>query len=422
MSHEPAERLQRVDRIFQRALELPATQRQAFVTAECGGDESLRRRVGGLLAADGRAGSFLERPVVAGRACRDPQIGDTVGRFRLLRKIGRGGMSAVYLAERAGAPGSRVALKILHRGLDDAETLRRFRQERLVLARFRHRHIARLVGGGTADDGRPYLVMEYVEGVPVDQYCDRHRLSIDARLELFGKICAAVAYAHRHGLVHRDLKPDNILVTADGSPKLLDFGIAKLLNKALIDASLETTRAGVRLMTPGYASPEQVLGLRVTPASDVYALGVLLYHLLAGRRPHRGDGSAHGLGVAICYRRPELPSVAVTHWHDLPDGSELAPRAVARARRTTPRRLRRRLAGDLDAVVVKALRKPPDERYASAAELAVDVARHLRHLPVRARPATLRYRVAKLARRHRVTVAVSIVAVLVLLGWALASL
>jgi len=417
MSYEPEPHLQRIDAIFQRALEMPTGERAAFVAAECAGDDALRRRVGRLLQADVEARTFLERPPADRRGAREPGAGDTIGRYRLLRELGRGGMSTVFLAARADAPERRMALKILHRGLDDDETLRRFRQERLVLARFRHRHIARLAGGGTAADGRPYLVMEYVEGVPVDAYCDRHRLPVAGRLELFRKICAAVAYAHRHQLVHRDLKPDNVLVTADGTPKLLDFGIAKLLDKALIDASVETTREGIRLMTPGYASPEQVLGLRVSPASDVYALGVVLYLLLTGRRPHRGDGTRHGLGVAICYQKPEPPSEAVTHWDDLPDGTELSPKAVARARATTPRRLRRRLAGDVDAIVAKALRKPPGDRYPSAAELGIDVTRHLKGHPVRARRPTLLYRGLKLVRRHRAVVAVLAALVLVLLGW-----
>ena len=304
---------------------------------------------------------------------------ERIGHYRVLRELGRGGMGTVYLAER-DEPGMRktVAVKVVSRGMDSAFVLRRFRRERQILAALEHPGIARLYDGGTTDEGLPYFVMEYVDGEDLVAYCAGHHLPIRARLQLFLRVCEAVQYAHQGLVVHRDLKPSNILVTAAGEPKLLDFGIAKLLGPQIGEESDEQTVSLVRLLTPDFASPEQVRGDRVTTASDVYALGVVLYEVLSGRRPYRlKGGTAAQLERAILERDVEAPSTALA------------------------RDLQRQLRGDLDNVVLKALRKDPAERYATAAELADDVRRYLEGFPVRAAPDRPAYRIAKFLRRHR---------------------
>ena len=329
-----------------------------------------------------------------GAAQARTQVPERIGHYRVLRELGRGGMGTVYLAER-DEPGLRktVAVKVVSRGMDSAFVLRRFRTERQILAGLEHPGIARLYDGGTTDEGLPYFVMEYVDGEDLIAYCNVRKLPVRARLQLFLRVCAAVQYAHQGLVVHRDLKPTNILVTAAGEPKLLDFGIAKLLGPPIGDESAEQTASVVRLLTPDFASPEQVRGDRVTTASDVYALGVVLYELLSGRRPYRlKGGTAAQLERAILERDVEAPSTALA------------------------RDLRRQLRGDLDNVVLKALRKDPAERYATAAELADDVRRYLDGFPVRAvadRPA---YRIAKFLRRHRTAVTAGTAVVLSLVA------
>ena len=317
-----------------------------------------------------------------------------IGHYRVLRELGRGGMGTVYLAER-DEPGLRktVAVKVVSRGMDSAFVLRRFRTERQILAALEHPGIARLYDGGTTDEGLPYFVMEYVDGEDLLAYCESRHLPIRTRLQLFLRVCEAVQYAHQGLVVHRDLKPSNILVTAAGEPKLLDFGIAKLLGPPTGDESEEQTASVVRLLTPDFASPEQVRGDRVTTASDVYALGVVLYELLSGRRPYRlKGGTAAQLERAILEREVDAPSTALA------------------------RDLRRQLRGDLDNVVLKALRKDPAERYATAAELADDVRRHLEGFPVRAVGDRRAYRIAKFLRRHRTAVTAGAAVVLSLVA------
>ena len=324
----------------------------------------------------------------AGPPRADPNLGRRVGPYRVERLIARGGMGAVYLAMRQDDFEQRVALKLVHPELQTAEVLRRFAGERQILARLEHPSIARILDGGTTDDALPFFVMEYVEGVPVDRYCEERGLSLRRRLELFRRICAAVHFAHQNLVVHRDLKPNNVLITAEGAPKLLDFGIAKIL-----EAEPGNAMSGEAPMTPAYASPEQLLGRAITTASDVYSLGVLLYRLVSGRPPYRLSGGDMVRNFEIvCRREPEAPSAAVR-------------------REEGGRRRARRLAGDVDAIVAKAMRKDPGERYASAMELAQDVERHLADLPVAAHPATWRYRAAKLARRHKLALAVALLVV-----------
>ena len=305
----------------------------------------------------------------------------TAGPYELLEELGRGGMGVVYLARRAdGQFRKRVAVKLVRAGMDSEEILARFELERQVLATLEHPGIARLIDGGITDRGRPYLVMELVEGVPIDRWCAEQRLSVDERLELFREVCAAVDSAHRSLVVHRDLKPGNILVTPDGRPKLLDFGIAKVLAPVEGTPNVEATRTESRQLTPGYASPEQVRGDPITTASDAYSLGVILYQLLVGRLPLTPErDSLTAMERAICEEEPPVPSTV--------EGLS--------------RGLRRKLCGDLDRVLLKALRKEPDRRYSSAAELAADLRRYGAGLPVEARPDTWSYRAERFARRNR---------------------
>ncbi len=295
-----------------------------------------------------------------------------------------------------------VAIKVIQPGIANQELLRRFRNERQTLAALDHPNIVRLLDGGTTEDGMPYLVMDYVEGTPIDQYCDGHKLATDERLRLFLAVCSAVSYAHQRLVIHRDLKPGNILVTSDGTAKLLDFGIAKLLNPEAL-ATLVLTQTGVRPMTLAYASPEQVRGEPLTNATDVYSLGVVLYELLTGHRPHQIKGSTLlNIERAICEEEPSKPSTAVTRVEERTsaDGATtfLTPNEVSRTREGDPKKLRDRLQGDLDAIVMTALRKEPQRRYASVYEFSEDIRRHLEHLPVKARSSTFGYRGLKFVR------------------------
>ena len=333
-----------------------------------------------------------------------------VGPYKLLRELGRGGMGTVWLAARADEQfEKRVALKVV-RSADSDEVIRYFRRERQILAGLEHPHIARLLDGGTTDEGLPYFVMEHVEGVPIDRYCDEHKLSIPERLKLFEGVCSAVQHAHRSLVVHRDLKPGNILVTEDGIPKLLDFGIAKLLNPGVAGGGASET---VLAMTPDYASPEQVRGRAITTATDVYSLGVILYELLTGQRPYRVRSHEHvEVLKAVCEVEPERPSTAVgrTGERRQPDGTTLitTPEEAGRLRHETPQRLKKRLKGDLDAIVLAALQKDPVQRYPSVEALARDIQRYLDGLPITARKASTVYRLGKLAGRHKLGVAAGV--------------
>ncbi len=409
-----AERWREVDRLFAGALEKPAAERQAFLDAHCD-DAELRAEVERLLAVDEQLSTFLETP--AGEALGVPvpwnDEGGRVGPYRLLRRIGSGGMGTVYLARRDDEHFERlVAVKVLRSGLESTEARHRFLVERQILARLEHPNIARLYDGGSTEDGRPYLVMELVEGLPVDLYCDRHRLTLDQRLELFQRICVAVQYAHQNLLVHRDLKPANVLVTPEGEPKLLDFGIAKQLGPEEENAA---TVPDLRAMTPVYASPEQIQGKAVTTASDVYSLGVVLYELLAGRSPYRLAGRRGAeLEAAILEAEPEPPSQALFRPGE--PSPEVTPEVISEARCAHPGALARRLRGDLDQIVCRALRKDPQERYTSVAQLSQDLEDHLAFRPVSARPNSLLYRTGKFVRRHRTAMVGATLVVLLGIG------
>ena len=423
--------LDRFERLF-RALQLhPPEERAAFLDAACADDPALRRELESLLAAAEQADdeAFLAQPVTnrvledavrdTSPSAEDDPAGQQVGPYTLVRLLGRGGMGDVFLARRDEPFRRHVALKIIRQGMDTRDVLARFSMERQILASLDHPNIARLLDGGMTDEGRPYFAMEYIEGRPITTYCDAHRLGLEDRLRLFQTVCRAVQYAHQNLVLHRDLKPSNILVTAEGTVKLLDFGIAKLLNPSLSPMALPVTRTAFRPMTPEYASPEQVRGEPLTTASDVYALGVMLYGLLCGHPPYRlTRGSTAEVARVVCEQDPERPSTRVGRpgRRTQPDGTEhpVSPAQVAETRGTSVDRLQRRLRGDLDNIVLMALRKEPTRRYVSAEQLADDIGRYLTGRPVAARPNTLGYRMRKYVRRHRAVVGGAAAAVLFL--------
>ena len=425
------ERWATIKDVFEAALELEAHARAAFLDQACVGEPSLRAEVVELIASHEQAGSFMAaaafEPAMKHAAEEEvnSRVGCRIGSYQTIREIGRGGMGAVYLAARADEVyRKQVAIKVVKRGMDTEAVVRGFRQERQILAGLDHPHIARLLDGGSTDDGLPYFVMDYIEGLPVDVYCDAHQLSITRRLELFRTVCSAVQYAHQHGVIHRDLKPGNVLVTVDGAPKLLDFGIAKVLNPEAGSATVGSTIA--RPLTPAYASPEQVRGEEITPASDIYSLGVMLYELLAGHQPYRLEShTPQELERVICGQEPEKPSTIVNRVEEVPladDGRQITitPGSVSEARGDQPDRLRHRLAGDLDNIVLTALRKEPGRRYSSVEQFSDDIRRHLEGVPVTAHKDTLTYRTAKFVRRNRagvITAASSLMVILALIGF-----
>jgi serine/threonine protein kinase len=403
---------QRIQELFHAALERDPSQRAQVLAEACAGDAVLHQEVASLLAAHEQAGSFIEAPAFAGTeawlvdAPAQAVVGRQIGPYQVVRQLGAGGMGAVYLAVRADDHyHKQVAIKLVKPGVPSSDLLRRFRTERQILASLDHPNIAKLLDGGTTADGLPYLVMDYVEGLPLDVYCDRQALSIPARLTLFRTVCAAVHYAHQHLVVHRDLKPSNILVTADGVPKLLDFGVAKLLHPALATQTSVTMVPGQQGMTLAYASPEQIRGEPITTASDVYSLGVVLYELLTGYQPYRFPSPLpHAMARVICEEEPQKPSTAMRRSAAGPGANGGHPRPPAGGRQPRegpPAQRYRRLTGDLDTIVLMALRKAPSQRYASVEHLSEDLRRHLEGLPVMARPQTLGYRSAKLIRRHK---------------------
>ena len=392
---------QRVKAIVSEAWSAEPAARADLVAQACAGEEEIRREVSSLLDAIEQAGDRFEQPAAAGFG--GPllaALGRPIGPYEIRRELGRGGMGAVFLATRTDSEFAReVAVKIIKRGMDTDAIVGRFRTERQILAGLNHPNIARLLDGGSTADGLPYLVMEYVEGEPITAYCDAHRLTVNERLLLFRKVCAAVAYAHQRLVVHRDIKPSNVLVSSDGEPKLLDFGLAKILDPGIAAPETETVN---RWMTPEFASPEQVRGERVTTVTDVYSLGVLLYELLSGRRPfgHLRTGGPELLR-AICEEDAEKPSAALAR----------LPAEVSAARATAPERLRRTLRGDLDNIVLKAIDRDPSRRYPGAQEFAEDIRRYLEHLPVTARRDTFGYHAATFVRRHKAaTIAAAAVA------------
>ena len=412
-----AEKWQRARQLFDELADLPPEEWPRAMQDRGIEDPELREELLALLRADRED---VIRTVVEGQAPNvlaelsdDENEGEqqklaglNVGPFRLIREIGSGGMGTVWLASRVdGEFEQQVAVKLIRSGWDAAEMLGRFRAERQILAHLSHPNIAHLIDGGVTSDGRPWLALEYVDGSDLRSYCDERQLDIGARLKLFLTVCAAVSHAHAHLVVHRDLKPSNLLVTRDGEVKLLDFGIAKLIDHDAVHASLQ------RVFTPEYAAPEQVRGEVMTTAVDVYALGLLLYELLTGKRPYKVRNSTPAAYErAILDQEPTRPSLAFTGPDDEKDLDERAAQ-----REMSPQQLRRELRGDLDAIVLKALRKQPEQRYASVSEFAADIENHLSRRPVTARRGGWRYRSSRFLRRHALAAILASVAILALM-------
>jgi serine/threonine-protein kinase len=409
MSLTPS-RLAAVRALFEAALERTPETRAEFLLEAAPDDETLRAEVASLLDALDSTDDALDRPIAehlgiafAGAASR---IGERVGPYELVRRIGVGGMGAVFEAVRVDDQfRKRVAVKLLRPGIQGEMAVRRFRHERQILAHLDHPNIAGLLDGGLTTDGLPYLVMEYVDGAPITIWCDERKLDIRARVALFRQVCEAVRFAHRNLIVHRDIKPGNVLVTGDGTVKLLDFGIAKLLRDPDDVDDLPATTGVTRAFTPEYASPEQILGLPVSTSSDVYALGVVLFELLGGQRPLRVDNMPLvAVERVICETLPPRPGSIV----DLQAATDRGERSAAR--------LRARLSGDLDAIALVALRKEPERRYSSVDLFDADLKRWLDGMPVTARPDSVGYRLGKFVRRRRLELASAAIVVLTLIG------
>lgn len=418
-------RWDKINAIFDRALDLHEAEREAFLDEACGEDVEMRREAARLLAAHARAGAFIETPLHqasewVASSPGQPGPGTVIGPWTILREIGRGGMGTVWLGERTDQDfEQRVAIKFIHSGMDADWVRRRFQTERRILAGLEHPNIARLLDGGTTNSGLPYFVMEFIDGDPIDRFCDERRLSITRRLELFRQVCAAVAFAHQNLIIHRDIKPSNVLVARDGSAKLLDFGVATILDDP--EFGVEQRAATVQqLLTPEYASPEQIRGLAATTLGDVYALGVMSYELLSGRSPHRfPTRSLPEIARLLEEERPERPSTAITSAHkakgNAAQASETAEQ-ISAAREGSVDRLRRRLRGDLDTIVLKAIHSDPQQRYVSVDQFSEDIRRHLAGLPVIARPDTFAYRTRTFVRRNRVAVGAACLVGLTLIG------
>jgi len=411
-------RWSKVKEAFNAVYDLPEEERADFLN-QC--DEDLRPEVERLLHAGDEAGSFINESAVVDLGLSDSEnvdlyIGKQIDSYFIVREIGHGGMGTVYLANRSDASFEKqFAIKLIKRGMDTNAVLKRFMMERQILAQLQHPNIANLVDGGTTNDGLPYFVMEYVEGLPVTEFCDGHELDTNERLALFREICSVISYAHQNLVVHRDLKPSNIIVTDDGTPKLLDFGIAKLLHP---DWSLDTNEATAtmfRVMTPEYASPEQLRGRPITTASDVYSLGVVLYELLCGRRPIKVEGRLpdEAANIVLTEEPPKPSSVVGERSPVVQDTkNDIGRETIGKAAVSNSRSLR----GDVDNIILKALAKEPERRYQSVHEFSEDIRRHLEGLPVTATADSLSYRFAKFAKRHRTAVIAGGLIILTLLA------
>jgi serine/threonine protein kinase len=419
------ERWDKVKDLLATALEVAPTERATYLDQHCSGDDLLRRDVELLLRREHEADSqflgerfFAEVTATLLPEEDNPWVGRRVGAYQIVEQIGAGGMGEVYRAFRADDQYRKeVALKVIRAGQDSGSVITRFKNERQILAGLEHPNIARLLDGGTTEEGTPYLVMELIEGQPIGEYCDERKLSIADRLKLFAQVCAAVQYAHQRLIIHRDIKPGNILVTGDGVPKLLDFGIAKILDVDAGPGRPESTLTMFRLLTPQYASPEQVRGEPITTASDVYSLGVVLYELLTGRSPYpKTDDTYQATVHAVCEFEPVKPSTVVRSRKTPGRSSTLASDSESQARVRASDKLAKQLRGDLDNIVLMALRKEATRRYASPEQFAADIRRYLERVPVLAHTDTWRYRTSKFVVRHKAGVAGATMVALILIA------
>jgi serine/threonine protein kinase len=418
------EEFSHIREIFEKAILLGEGEQRVFLERQTEGRPEIRSEVEKLLRGRKRIPSWLDQPVI-GSSVSPAQLEapDITGRrlsgYTLLREIGRGGMGHVYLAERSdGAFRKQAAIKLVLPSAHMGSITARFQHEREILASLDHPNIARLLDGGITEEGWPYFVMEYVEGQPVDRWCDERKLSVTQRIALFRDVLAAVRYAHQHLVVHRDLKPGNIFVTRDGAVKLLDFGIAKVLSSDGSGLPADTVTLA-QVMTPEYASPEQVNGEPITTLTDVYSLGVILYELLTGHRPYRLLSAAmHEMARVIAEVEPSRPSYVVSTTESGSGRSQgpITPDSVSAVREGDPARLRKRLSGDLDAILLMALRKEPERRYSSAESLAKDLERHLQNRPIAAREATPWYRLKRFCMRNPGAVAAGVLLAISFLG------
>lgn len=395
--------------IFQQAVALPQEDRKEFLDRVCDGNLDLRNEIEALLIAD-QSQELVESPLKLDMANLDSKlVGSVIDDWKIIRQIGVGGMGTVFLAHRHTTDFQQsAALKLVKKGMDSEAVVQRFQQERKILASLNHKNIAKLLDGGMTQDGRPYFVMEHVDGLPITQYCDQHRLNISQRLNLFRAVCSAVHHAHKNLIVHRDLKPSNIIVTGSGDLKLLDFGIAKLLDDS---ENQQFTRTGMQLHTPAYASPEQLINDPITTASDIYALGILFYELLTGRRPFEIKRSEQEFRELVLTGQPVKPSDAVTEIVSITNKTQTAE-TISQCRSTRVQGLKRTLAGDLDTICMMAMHREADRRYTSASEFASDIQRHLDGLPVSARPDSRIYRLNKFIKRNKASVSIASLAVL----------
>ncbi|MEP6900191.1 MAG: serine/threonine-protein kinase, partial [Actinomycetota bacterium] len=416
-------KLKQIEEILDEVLEIPNTERRAWLHKSC--PVELREEIESLMIFDSDSENFLKTPALdkvdllfGNGNLKDKQIGN----YKIVREIGHGGMGVVFLAERADETFQKqVAIKVVKHNFAERETLRRFQIERQILANLEHPHIAQLLDGGATEENLPYLVMEYVEGLPLLEFCRHHDLDVKAQLVLFQKICSAVQYAHQHLVIHRDLKPSNILVTNSGEPKLLDFGISKLINT---EADATQTQTDFRAFTPDYASPEQIRGDRVSTATDIYSLGVILYELLTDARPFKSDSKNIGeIAQAICENEPTKPSDVATRQHGNTAEDQIRPTKTQKSKteekkeiRKTQIAKRKSLKGDLDNIILTALRKEPNRRYASVKDFSEDIGNYLNGMPVKARPNTFFYRSEKFIKRNRAASVVATLLVLSLIG------
>ncbi|MBS1797132.1 MAG: protein kinase [Acidobacteria bacterium] len=421
---EPA-KWKNIKNVLSAALDLPASERREFLAREP--DEEIRRAAEKLLAAHEKAEDFIDRPLLIQQGAADDRtkddfVGEKIENYLILERIGSGGMGAVYLAERVNSDfNQKVALKIIKRGMDSDAILKRFARERKILSTLKHPNIAQLLDGGISSEGLPFFVMKYIEGLSLNRFCGENDLGLEKRLEIFRQICAAVEHAHKNLVIHRDLKPSNILVTADGVPKLLDFGIAKLLSDDGDESAQTVTHT--RAFTPEYASPEQILDKTITTATDVYSLGVILYEMLSGKRPFETTGKSYEEIIkSVRETEPLRPSSVVLRQSPAGPGAtseNKEQRTREEGRQTNPRARipnLKLLRGDLDNIILKALRKEPSERYSSVQQFSEDIARFLEGLPVLAQPQTLKYRFGKYVRRHKAGALAAALALFSLIG------